>query len=86
MVAAGHADPICLKLINPHLMTYKTRVCIEKTVITSIVNTENIAHTLVVSLGTTSACDIVKHKSFPQIITLVHMYNADPSTHMYITV
>ena len=53
------------------LVTYKTRVCLGKTFITSIVGTEHIVHTLVESPGTARVCDIVKHKSLPQIMTIV---------------
>ena len=77
------ADPKCQKLINPHLITYRTRVCLRQTIITSMVCIEHIVHTLVVSLATISACDIMKHTSSPQVMTMV---NADPSTHARLTV
>ena len=63
-MAAGKVCQKCLKLIKPHLITFKTRGCLGKTIITYIINTEYIAYTA-------SACDIVKHKSFPQIATMV---------------
>ena len=63
-MAAGKVCQKCLKLISPHFITFKTRVCLGKTIITVIINTESIAHTA-------SACDIVKHISLSQIATMV---------------
>ena len=62
-VTAGHVRPKMPKINKPSLNNIKTRVCLGKTIIMSIVSTEHIAYTPAVSLAMTSAYDIMKHKS-----------------------
>ena len=59
------------KIEKPSLNNILKRVCLGKRIITSIIGTEHIAHTPVVSLGTAGACDIMKHKSFPPFMAMV---------------
>ena len=59
------------KKINPHLITFYIRVCLGKSIVTSIISTKHIAHTPGVSLGTTGARDIVKNKLFSPNVALV---------------
>ena len=71
ILANYFSDQFSCAAIHLACRLLQTRGCLGKTIITSIVSIEHIAHTLVVSPGTASGCDNLYHKSFAQIMTIV---------------